>query len=260
MPFPQAAREFDRISPEYDATRDPLDPETVRKVSEALREHGVSDLLEVGVGTGRVAAPLLASGVRVTGLDASQGMLSRARAKGIPRLVRGNAYRLPFADRSFDATLFVHVLHVLDEPPVAIAEASRVARRGTFALVRPREGPPDRMGEGFSARRIVYRVLREQGYDIPSVGRRGPGAKERELLATYPPDQLVTLTDRTVTEPLARTLDMISRRASRHVLDVPPEALARAIEVARAEVGDRTFTYHRVEALATWVPRAEASV
>ncbi len=256
MPLPEAAREFDRISPEYDATRDPLDPETVRKITEALADRGVGDLLEVGVGTGRVAAPLLASGVRVTGLDASRGMLARARAKGIPRLVRGNAYHLPFADRAFDATIFVHVLHVLDDPRSAIGEAARVARQGTFALVRPREGPPDRRRGAFSARQIVYRILREEGYAIPARGRWGPGAKERELLESYPPDQLLTLTDRTVTEPLARTLDMISRRASRHVLDVPPEALARAVEAARAEVGDRTFTYHRVEALAAWAPRA----
>ncbi|HTZ61525.1 MAG TPA: class I SAM-dependent methyltransferase [Thermoplasmata archaeon] len=252
MPLPSAARDFDRISPEYDATRDPLDPETLRKIVEVLGARSITRLLEIGVGTGRVARPLLDAGVAVTGVDASRGMLARARAKGLPRLVRGNAYRLPFADRSFDAALFVHVLHVLDTPRAAIAEAARVARGGTLALVRPREGPPAERGPALSARRIVYRILGEQGYPIPPAGARGPGTKERDLLAAYPPDELLVLTEREVTEPLARSLDMMERRASRHTLDVPPEVIARAVAAARAEVGDRTFRYRRVEALASW--------
>jgi 7,8-dihydropterin-6-yl-methyl-4-(beta-D-ribofuranosyl)aminobenzene 5'-phosphate synthase len=56
--------------------------------------------LEIGVGTGRFAAPL---GISV-GLDPSAAMLEHASARGI-RVVRGVAEQLPFATGSFDYAL-----------------------------------------------------------------------------------------------------------------------------------------------------------
>ena len=259
MPLPRAARQFDEISPEYDATRPPLDPETVAGIVRVLGEHGVRSVLEVGVGTGRVAGPLAAGGLRVTGVDAARGMLARARAKGLERLVRGSAYRPPFRPGAFDAALFVHVLHVLDDPPRAITVAGDVASGLVFGLVRPRSGTEGERSAGWSARRRVYEILSEEGYAVARDRPGGPGGRERELLATWPPDELVVIADRTVTEPIGRTLDLMARRASRHVLDVPPEALARAVDAVRREVGDRTFTFRRGEALAAWRPRAAAA-
>ncbi len=252
MPTREVAAQFDEISQVYDATRDPLEPATVDRLAETLRAAGVASVLEIGVGTGRIARPLLERGFVVTGLDASSGMLAKARAKGVPRLVRGSGYHLPFPDRAFDATMLVHVLHLLDTPREVIAEGRRVSRRGTFAIVRPRAGRPPEERPAFTARRIVYRILAEEGYPVPDRSRGPPHVRERELLTELPPDDLVILTDRTVTEPMTRPLEMLARRASRHTLNVPPEVMARAVAAARAEVGDRTFTYQRVEALATW--------
>ncbi len=253
---------FDQISGVYDATRDPLDPSTIDALAERLHAAGVSRLLEVGVGTGRIAVPITGRGFEVTGIDASRRMLAIARGKRLPRLVRGDAYRLPFADRAFDGALFVRVLHLLDRAPAALAEAIRVGRGGAFALVHPpRDGPP----AGFEnrehePRRIVYRYLAQAGYPVPE-RNGGPRVRERKLLAELPPDELAVVSDREVTEPLARRLDMMEQRASRHTLTVPPEILHRAVAEARKEIGDRTVTYRRVEALATWhrVPSAEGS-
>jgi SAM-dependent methyltransferase len=253
MPTLTAPAEFDRISPAYDATRPPLDAATLDGMARVLQDRGVRRVLEVGVGTGRIALPLGQRGFEVTGLDASRGMLGVARQKGVPRLLRGNAYRLPFPDKSFDATLFVHVLHVLDDPPSALHEADRVSRTGAYALLHPPLGPdrdrsPDEMEEG---RRAVYRALAREG--IPPPPRTGgPRRRERLLLEMLPPDELITLTDREVTEPLDRILTMFERRASRHILDVPEETLARALAAARTELAGRTHTYRRVEAMAIW--------
>jgi SAM-dependent methyltransferase len=256
MPTRSVANDFDAISPEYDATRSPLDPATLDRMAQVLRDRGVHRLLEVGVGTGRIARPLEERGFDVTGLDASVGMLGVARAKGVRRLVRASAYHLPFGDGAFDATLFVHVLHLLDDPPTALHEADRVGREGAFAFVHPapaagRASPPPEAEEG---RRAFYRALAREGISPPTRGG-GPRARERIVLDLIPPDELVVLTDRDVTEPLARTLAMFERRASRHVLHVPPETLARAIAAARTELGERTVTYRRVEALAVWSRR-----
>jgi SAM-dependent methyltransferase len=56
-------------------------------------------VLELGVGTGRLAQPLLANGVSVIGLDASEAMLSRCAARSLGPalyLVRADMAALPF--------------------------------------------------------------------------------------------------------------------------------------------------------------------
>jgi len=250
------AADFDEISPEYDATRPPLEDATLENMAGVLRERGVRRLLEVGVGTGRIARPLEERGFEVTGLDASLGMIARARTKGLRRLVRGSAYRLPFRDEAFDATLFVHVLHLLDDPPSALHEADRVGRAGAFALVHPAAATAagDGTAELDEGRRAVYRSLAREGIPPPARGG-GPRVRERLILQLLPPDELVLLTDREVTEPLTRTLLLFERRASRHVLHVPAATLSRAVASARAELGNRTVTYRRIEALAIWSRR-----
>jgi len=251
MPTREVAAQFDQISPVYDETRDPLDAATVDGVADALRAGGVASVLEVGVGTGRVAKPLIDRGVTVTGVDASRGMLAKARAKGLARLVRGNGYRLPFRDRAFDATMLVHVLHLLDDPESALREARRVSRVGVYALVHPRgEGPADSIRRENEPRHILREILAEQGF--PTAPRTNPWTKERDLLARLPPDSLRIVSDREVTESLRARIDRMAKRGHRNLLTIPPEALQRAVRVARERVGDRTITYHRVEALALW--------
>src|SRR5215213_10283503 len=47
----------------------------------AAKDTGERRVLELGVGTGRVALPLGARGVEITGIDASDDMLDRLRTK-----------------------------------------------------------------------------------------------------------------------------------------------------------------------------------
>jgi ubiquinone/menaquinone biosynthesis C-methylase UbiE len=82
-------------------------------------------------------APHIRRGI---GLDVSPEMLAIAR----DRLMQGNiaqcqvrlgdTYRLPFPDggalTGFDAVLFHQVLHYLDDPQAAVAEAARVLKPG----------------------------------------------------------------------------------------------------------------------------------
>jgi SAM-dependent methyltransferase len=253
MPKTRVPNAFDQIAPSYDATREPIDPATLAEVGRLFHAAGVRSLLEVGVGTGRVAVPLAAAGFTVLGLDASSAMLAQARAKGLERLVRGSAYRLPFPDHAADATLLVHVLHLLEDPRTALEEATRVGRYGAFALVHPR--PPgkarvDRRGN--APRRAVYRILAERGYPVPATARGGPPVRERRLLRRFPPESLTVVSDRMVTEPVNRRLEMLAQGASRHTLHIPRDVLRQAVAEARAEVGDQTLTYRRVEALAHW--------
>lgn len=81
--------------------------------------------IEIGVGTGRFAAPL---GVEV-GVDPSPAMLVHATARGIA-VVEGVAENLPFAAGSFDYALVVTTICFLDSPARMLAEARRVLKPG----------------------------------------------------------------------------------------------------------------------------------
>lgn len=86
--------------------------------------------LEVGVGTGRFAAPL---GVRV-GVDPSPAMAKVAMERGIE--VRfGVGENLPCKDSSFDFILLVTTICFLDDVPAALREAYRVLTAGGYILV-----------------------------------------------------------------------------------------------------------------------------
>jgi SAM-dependent methyltransferase len=57
------------------------DPDTVACVDRLRRWAGPGPVLELGVGTGRLALPLAATGLEVRGIDASASMVERLRAK-----------------------------------------------------------------------------------------------------------------------------------------------------------------------------------
>lgn len=69
-----------RIAADYDAIYgDALDTDAaVERLAELVGEGGV---LELGIGTGRLAIPLAELGLRVHGVDASEAMLARLAAK-----------------------------------------------------------------------------------------------------------------------------------------------------------------------------------
>ncbi|MDQ3941234.1 MAG: class I SAM-dependent methyltransferase, partial [Actinomycetota bacterium] len=125
---------FDRAASYYDKTR-ALGPEAAHAINEQLRsEIQGRRCLEIGVGTGRIGLPLAAAGVDLVGLDLSAAMLDRLRdhaggSAPFP-LIRGDATRLPFKGRSFEAGIASWVLHLI--------AAWRSAARELVRVVAPR--------------------------------------------------------------------------------------------------------------------------
>lgn len=119
---------FDRVAGIYDRTR-AYAPEAAAEVTRLLAaEVAGRRCLEVGVGTGRVAAPLAREGVDLVGIDLSEGMLGvlcRDHDDPFPVAV-ADAARLPFPDRSFGAGLAVHVLHLVADRERVVDELLRV--------------------------------------------------------------------------------------------------------------------------------------
>jgi len=68
---------YDRIARLYDPWSVSVVEDVEFYVEEAVRSGG--PVLELGVGTGRIAVPVALAGIRVVGVDSSQGMLEVAR-------------------------------------------------------------------------------------------------------------------------------------------------------------------------------------
>ena len=96
----------------------------------AADEHGVTDVLDVCCGTGLLAAELVARGYRVTGVDASEAMLARARRLlgPEPRLIRATLPDLP-VEEVFDAAVCTLDGFTYLAPPDLRRTVSVLARR-----------------------------------------------------------------------------------------------------------------------------------
>jgi ubiquinone/menaquinone biosynthesis C-methylase UbiE len=90
------------------------------------------DVLEVAIGTGR-NLPFYPQGIRLTGIDLSEEMLTiaRRRAEELGREVhfqQGNAQTLPFPDATFDTVVCTFSLCSIPDDRQAVAEMKRVLR------------------------------------------------------------------------------------------------------------------------------------
>ena len=93
-------------------------------------------VLEIGCGTGQFSRWLATRSLKVVGLDRSPGMLAEmGRLSPEFPAILGDAHRLPFGDGTIDLVSYVTALEFLEEPPRALAEAVRVARRGVILVV-----------------------------------------------------------------------------------------------------------------------------
>jgi demethylmenaquinone methyltransferase/2-methoxy-6-polyprenyl-1,4-benzoquinol methylase len=135
---------FDAIAPRYDFLNHllsaGLDVRWRRRAIDALALTGSERLLDLCTGTGDLAIAALAAtrrASRVVGVDFSGAMLAIAREKvghgraaGRVALVRGDATRIPLADRSVDAVTIAFGIRNVESPWSACAEMLRVLRPG----------------------------------------------------------------------------------------------------------------------------------
>ena len=110
--------------------------------------------LEIGVGTGRFASPLSVE----FGLDPSFNMLKLAEQRGVT-VIRGVGENLPFKNESFNFTLIVLTIWLVDNPLRVLKEAARVLKkRGALILgLLDRESSWGKFYERKAAKSLFYK-------------------------------------------------------------------------------------------------------
>ena len=111
--------------------------------------------LEIGVGTGRFAAPL---GIAL-GVEPARAMAEIARERGVI-VCEAYAEELPFEKGSFDFVLMVTVLCFLKDPLRALAEARRVLK-GQGKLIIGMIDPETPLGRSYEKKKAENKFYRQ---------------------------------------------------------------------------------------------------
>jgi ubiquinone/menaquinone biosynthesis C-methylase UbiE len=138
-------------------------------ISQTVAEGSVSQILDLGCGTGRYSNALADYfEASVVGIDPSEKMLAQARRKTSARVRYGRASgeAIPLGDASVDMVFISMAFHHFEHPDRAAAECRRVLRHnGTVCL---RAGTVERIEDYAyvpffpSSRPILNRVLQSQ--------------------------------------------------------------------------------------------------
>lgn len=93
------------------------------------------NVLDIACGTGLASGPLIANSFRVVGIDISQAMLDRAKARyPSAKWAIGNAEKIALPDASADVAICAQAIHLLDRD-VALNEMMRVLKPGGFLSI-----------------------------------------------------------------------------------------------------------------------------
>ncbi len=187
-----------RIYDLYDA---PMELMGTKKRRQRLLAGAQGSVLEVGIGTGK-NLPHYPTGVDLTGIDVSSGMLARAieRAEALAQnatLVEADVQDLPFDDNTFDTAVGTCVFCSVADPVAGLGELARVVRPDGRILLLEHVRPENRfLGRaadlataltrrifGFRANRRTEENVAAAGLEIVDVTRTGVW---REIVARPP--------------------------------------------------------------------------
>lgn len=89
-------------------------------------------ILDVGAGDGLITYLL-----RAEGIEYEDTAVKIAETLGV-NVIKGDAYNLPYGDDSFEAVTMIDVIEHFEDAPLALKEASRVAK--TLYIATPERG------------------------------------------------------------------------------------------------------------------------
>jgi SAM-dependent methyltransferase len=200
---------YDSIASLYDAWSRSVTEDVAFYVDEARRAGG--PVVELGVGTGRIAVPIARAGVEVIGVDASKGMLAvahqAARAAGVAdRLdLRQGDLREPPVEGPVGLVIcpFRSLLHLRTDQErsrafTAVHGLLRPGGRFVFDVFAPAQDDIDETHGRWLEREpgIFERADWDTGARTLTLSVRGPGGEATMALAWLSPTEWRMLLDR----------------------------------------------------------------
>ena len=88
-------------------------------------------VLELATGTGLIAKHIVNAAAHIEATDASAEMIAEAKRDNHSAKLHfsvQNMFRLPYADKSFDAVIVSNALHIVPQPEKVLAEIHRVLK------------------------------------------------------------------------------------------------------------------------------------
>ena len=229
-----ASLAFDRAAGFYDDTRqlpDDISERITRTILDLAPPH--RPILEAGVGTGRIAAPLLKRGAPLIGVDLSAGMMQRLRVKtGSAPVAQADIARLPFPDSTFGLALTVHVLHLVGPWRDALREFKRVLHTGGVYLnshnYRYSDSPNRRL------RTRWHELVEARGYSWRRPGAQDDEAVLAEVRAMGAQVESIAVSQWTGSDTPQKEIDAIAARVTSDTWGVPDDVLAETVAELRA--------------------------
>jgi len=130
---------FDQLASTWDATFTEDVTARLREIVAGLNIRPGARILDIGCGTGVLAAMLLDRAgctSAVVALDISVEMLNRAQAKGLPvRYLLADGEKLPLRDDSFDWVICNAVFPHFPDKPAALGEIRRMLKEAGRLLI-----------------------------------------------------------------------------------------------------------------------------
>ncbi|MBW0004859.1 MAG: metalloregulator ArsR/SmtB family transcription factor [Hyphomicrobiales bacterium] len=206
---------FAKLAPQWDLMRSLHVPEHAVEaaISEVIGEKELRSVLDLGTGTGQILKLVAPLAARAVGVDASHAMLSVARANmqaaGLMNvdLRQGDIYALSLPRDAFDLVVIHQVLHYLDDPQRAVAEAARlVAPSGRLLVVDFAAHQMEQLRESSGHRRLGFTHEQIAGW------MRAAGLETASVRDLAPPDG----------DPGKLTVTLWLGRDLRVVNDAPP--------------------------------------
>jgi len=194
--------EYDAIATLYDEWSRSVTEDVSFYVEEALAAGG--PVVELGVGTGRIAVPVALAGVRVIGVDSSPGMLDvcrrRAEAAGVGGWIdlrEGDLRRPPVEERVRLVTApFRSLLHLAsDEDRLTALRAARAllepGGRLVFDVFAPsREDIEQTHGRWIEREPEIWeRADWDERRGVLTLGVRGPSGETEMAIAWLPTER-----------------------------------------------------------------------
>jgi SAM-dependent methyltransferase len=260
-------KSFDRVADVYDETRglpSDVSGEIADGMAKILRAVAPSPwLLEVGIGTGRMAVPLAEAGIRVTGVDISPKMLAVLAGKRRDiDVMLAEAARLPLRAGSFDGLLFVHILHLVPDAEATIRATLPMVRAGGVAI---RGVDDSRGGLVAQADAMIAAAVRDiAGVDLGARDHHADvaGLFEQAMRAAGARIEQVTLARWHSTTRGGRMIERLARRDYSSAWLIPEASLPAIVERVTPQIEelygglDREIEHERsFSATVAWLPR-----